>query len=180
MSKASPLRWSHALIKVANMEAMVDFYTDLLGFEITNREAMNEQEFVFMSQVDTDHHQIAFISGRPDQPPPPAANHFSFRVGNLAEVKAWFEKLNSDARVERVSPVTHGNAWSIYFMDPEQNGIEIFCDSPWHVAQPAGGKWDPNADDETIMAETKAKFQDKPEFQPIEEYYARRREALKA
>ena len=49
-------------------------------------------------------------------------------------------------------PVTHGNAVSVYFKDPEGNGIEIFCDTPWHVPQPQVGFWDPSQDAEQVLA----------------------------
>ena len=30
----------------------------------------------------------------------------------------------------------HGNAWSLYFRDPEGNRLEVFCDTQWYVEQP--------------------------------------------
>ena len=32
--------------------------------------------------------------------------------------------------------MNHGNAWSVYFRDPEGNRIEIFCDTEWYIEQP--------------------------------------------
>lgn len=32
-----------------------------------------------------------------------------------------------------VAPRNHGNAWSIYFADPEGNRIELYTPSPWYV-----------------------------------------------
>jgi catechol 2,3-dioxygenase len=89
-------------------------------------------------------------------------------------VKAWFARLSAEDRVAGVAPITHGNTWSVYFQDPEGNGIEVFCDSPWHVSQPAGEGWDPAADDESIIAATREKFAADPEFKPIEEFYSNR------
>ena len=56
------LQWSHAVVLVRDMENMLDFYTNVLGFQITDRGAIagkGSSEIVFMSQVDTDHHQMA-------------------------------------------------------------------------------------------------------------------------
>ncbi|MBW2295318.1 MAG: VOC family protein, partial [Deltaproteobacteria bacterium] len=33
------LRWSHAVLRVRDMDEMVDFYTKVLGFEVTDRGA---------------------------------------------------------------------------------------------------------------------------------------------
>ena len=77
-------------------------------------------------------------------------------------------------------PTSHGNTWSVYFQDPEQNGIEIFCDTPWQVKQPAGETWDMSLDDEALLAWTREKFQDAERFGPQEEYIARRERELAA
>ena len=33
-------------------------------------------------------------------------------------------------------PMDHGNAWSLYFRDPEGNRLEVFCDTQWYIEQP--------------------------------------------
>ena len=71
-------------------------------------------------------------------------------------------------------PLTHGNAISVYFHDPEKNGIEIFCDTPWHVKQPQLKKWDPTLSDEEVLAYVENKFRDADEFKPMQEYRAER------
>ena len=38
--------------------------------------------------------------------------------------------------------MNHGNAWSLYFTDPEGNGLECFVDSPFHVTQPYADRLD--------------------------------------
>ncbi|MFP6837790.1 MAG: VOC family protein [Pseudomonadales bacterium] len=168
------LSWSHALFMVENYDEMVSFYTEVLGFEVTDTGTIGEATVAFMSQNAEDHHQIAMVSGKPPDSPAPAVNHFAFRTESLTEVKAWFARLSAEDRVAGVAPITHGNTWSVYFQDPEGNGIEVFCDSPWHVSQPAGEGWDPAADDESIIAATREKFAADPEFKPIEEFYSNR------
>lgn len=175
------LRWSHVFLHVRDMARMVAFYTDVLGFEVTDRGDAGGRAVAFLSQVPTDHHQIAFLGpaaneARADESalPNTRVGHFAFRVPALAEVRALHRRLQADARVTEVNPITHGNAWSLYFADPEGNGIEVFCDSPWHVRQPQGGTWDPAAAEADIHAATRAAFKDAPGFGPIERYYAER------
>jgi catechol 2,3-dioxygenase len=76
-------------------------------------------------------------------------------------------------------PLTHGNAWSIYFRDPEGNGVEVFCDTPWHVRQPQARSWDPSLSEEDLLAWTKEEFGADPEFGPIEDFYAARAKHLR-
>ena len=177
------LRWSHAVVYVRDMEAMLDFYTGVLGFEVTDRGPLGPEdgpEIVFMSQVETDHHQIAFLDVRKDNDAPNSVNHFAFRVESLDDVKALNARLVEDGRTEGINPLTHGNAWSIYFSDPEGNGIEVFCDSPWHVAQPQARPWDIEASNEEVARWTKTTFENEPGFGPIDEFYQTRARELES
>lgn len=182
-----PLRWSHAFVHVRSMEQMLDFYTNVLGFEITDQGDVGGKPVTFLSQVETDHHQLAFMESERAESAEDAANrntnrvaHFAFRVDGLADVKTLHGRLQADGRVKNVSPVTHGNAWSLYFADPEGNGLEVFCDSPWHVRQPQGGAWDPTASDENIHHETQQAFATADGFGPIADYYHERANHLAA
>ncbi|MCP3985504.1 MAG: hypothetical protein GY723_14030 [bacterium] len=178
------LRWSHTAILVRDMNEMVDFYTKVLGFDVTDRgqfpaPGAEDSEIVFLSQVDTDHHQFAFVDRLRDENPPNSVHHFAFRVNSLDDVKIMDARLAEDGRVESRLPLTHGNAWSIYFNDPEGNGIEIFCDSPWHVQQPQGTIWDKDMPNDQILDETRKGFESNPAFGPIEGYYQTRTKELK-
>ncbi len=61
-------------------------------------------------------------------------------------------------------PLCHGNALSFYFSDPEQNGIEIFIDTPWDVDQPQGIPWDPELDEESALEWVEETFKNEPGF----------------
>jgi catechol-2,3-dioxygenase len=174
------LHWSHAVLYVRDLSAMVDFYGDVLGFSVSDRGPLmgdkGGPEIVFMSQVPEDHHQIAFLPTRQDEDRPNSVDHFAFRVSGLSEVREMIALLRKDGRAQEINTITHGNAWSVYFKDPEGNGIEVFCDTPWHVAQPALIPWDENATDEELHATTRAHFQDRESFGPMEEYVRERKE----
>jgi catechol-2,3-dioxygenase len=176
------LRWSHAVMYVRDLDAMLDFYTNVLGFEITDRGHVNPDgtgpEIVFMSQVETDHHQIAFLPVRAGDEPANSVNHMAFRVDALGDVREMAERLQKDGRASGLNPITHGNAWSVYFQDPEGNGIEVFCDTPWHVAQPQGKPWDMKLGDAELEAWTREEFEKEPEFGAIDAFYRARAEHL--
>jgi catechol-2,3-dioxygenase len=155
----------------------------VLGFEVTDRGSVSPDgegpELVFMSQVVTDHHQLAFLPVRQGEEPSNSVNHMAFRTDSIGDVRATLEAVRKDGRASGIAPITHGNAWSVYFTDPEGNGIEVFCDTPWHVAQPQGKPWDTSLSDEELEEWTRAEFEKAPEFGPIEEFYARRAEDLR-
>ncbi len=168
------VRWSHSVLKVRDIEAMIAFYTDMLDFVVADRGPLplpGEPEIVFLSGSSSDHHQLALTDGRGEEDAS-SLEHNAFRVESLTDVKTMIDKVSKDPRVKSHMPLTHGNAISVYFSDPEGNGIEVFCDSPWHVKQPAAQGWDPTMSDEEVLADVKAKFENDSEFRPMEEYRA--------
>ena len=76
------LTWSHAVLYVRDQDKMLDFYTNVLGFEVTDSGpiAENAPEIFFLSQNPDEHHQIAMIATRADEDPPNSVNHVAFRT----------------------------------------------------------------------------------------------------
>ena len=167
------------MLYVHDVARMIDFYTNTLGFEVTDRGPLGAAEIVFMSQNANDHHQVAFITGRDKPDPSNSVHHMAFRSGGtLDELKALKKALEADAQVTQIMPLTHGNAWSVYFRDPEFNGVEVFIDTPWHVRQPQGQPLDLEKSNDEIVEATRAHFSKEPEFGPIDDFYSRRAEHL--
>ena len=123
-------------------------------------------------------YRIAFAPMRRETGPSNTVNHLAFRVDSLAELRALKARLDADGRAENVRPVTHGNAWSVYFEDPEGNGVELFLDTPWHVRQPQFVPLDLSKSDAEIAAWTKETFAGEPDFGPLSDYQAARARQL--
>ena len=114
------------------------------------------------------------ITTRQEEGASNSVNHFAFRVESFEEVSDLNKTLTELGDVE-IMPMSHGNTLSGYFNDPEGNGIEVFWDTPWHVAQPQGKLWDPSLGKDDALAWVKENFSEEPTFEPREDYYARRR-----
>ena len=69
-----------------------------------------------------------------------------------------------------LSPVSHGNALSIYFLDPEGNRIELFIDTPWYVEQPLRVPVDLKRSEAEIWDWAEADARQRPGFKPAEEW----------
>ncbi|MEM8905968.1 MAG: VOC family protein [Actinomycetota bacterium] len=173
MTTAPALRLSHTTMSVSDIDAMLDFYGDVLGFHVTNRgEVGDGTEMAFISQDPSEHHQIVFVTGlEAGEHAFVMADHLAFRTGTLDDLRAIGAKLD-EAGVEGVIPIDHGNAWSLYFTDPEGNGLECFVDSPFHVAQPFAGGLDLSASDEEVAAATHAEIEQRPEFAAMSDWRA--------
>ena len=158
------LKWSHAVLNVRDAEKVLSFYTGALGFSISDRGpiADNGPEIIFMSQSKDEHHQLAIVTARKDEEPSNSLNHLAFRVDAFDDVKTI--KANLDNAGVKYMPLSHGNTLSLYFSDPEGNGLEVFWDTPWHVSQPEGVRWDTNLNEQEALAWVEQTFNDRPMF----------------
>ncbi len=172
-TKTPRLSLSHTTLAARDLDQLAGFYRDVLGFHVTNRGPVpGGSEIAFLSQDPGEHHQIAMVGGLE----PPSADfvmvdHLAFRTATLDDLRAIRAKLDA-AQVEGVIPICHGNAWSLYFNDPEGNGLECFVDSPFHVAQPFAQGFDLDQSDEDILEATRKMVEGEPEFAPMGEWSA--------
>ncbi len=120
-------RLSHVGLYVHDVPKMIDFYSNVLGFVVSD--GAEDGRITFLSRNPSDHHQVVLVRGRTTDAEVPMVQQVSFNVGTLAQVQKAFRKVR-DAGCEGISPICHGNAWSVYFQDPEGNQIEMFCDTP--------------------------------------------------
>jgi len=166
---------------VQDLGVMEDFYSRVLGFTVTDRGALDTPRgrvnLVFLSRDPSEHHQIVLATGRPEKVTFNVINQISFRVPDLPSLRHFHEALQGE-KVTEVSPVTHGNAISVYFRDPEGNRIEIFLDTPWYCAQPCREPVDFSKTDAEIMKEAEKVARSLPGFQPRERWAAELRRKM--
>ncbi|HSB85376.1 MAG TPA: VOC family protein [Ilumatobacteraceae bacterium] len=176
MAAGLRLEVAHAVLYVHDVDTMIEFYTNILGFEVTDRGPFSRgDEIVFLSQTANAHHQLAFITGRGTPERSNNVNHVAFRSeGTLDDLRSLKKTLQADGRVTEIMPLTHGNAWSVYFRDPELNGVEVFIDTPWHVRQPQGQPLDLDKSNDEIVESTRDHFSTEPEFGSIDDFYRAR------
>lgn len=162
-------RLSHVGLYVHDVPKMVDFYTRVLGFVVSD--GAEDGRITFLSRNPSDHHQVVLVRGRGAETETPMVQQVSFNVGTLGNVQRAFRKLRA-AGCDNISPICHGNAWSVYFHDPEGNRIEMFCDTPWYVPQPLGFAIDLDKPEDEIYRDTETNCRARDGFKPIEEWRA--------
>lgn len=131
----------HVVVKVANRERAERFYNGVLGLPICARYDQDGAKMAFFTLGN--HHDFAVMeaTGAAGTESAAGLHHVAFNIGttldDLREAKAALEA----AGVE-VVPIDHEVTKSLYFNDPDGNGIELYVDSsdvwrkePQRVAQ---------------------------------------------
>jgi len=165
---------SHFGIYVTDTQRMVDFYTQVFDLTITDRGQGRtfKNELIFMSASQDQHHQLVLASGRPKEATFSTVMQLSFMVPNIQSMRDIKAKA-LERGATQMRGLNHGNALSIYFADPEGNTVEVYIDTPFHVAQPHGDPLDLEKSDDEIMRETEAICRGDPTYMPLDEWQAR-------
>lgn len=169
MAHPHRMRLTHLGIYVLDMDRMIEFYTREFGLKVTDRGiGTSGIEGVFLSADPAEHHQLVFVTGR-DPQSKPTTNQISFLMESLEDLQAYAAHCRK-AQVPVVMVKDHGNAWSIYVKDPEENMIEVYCHSRWYVTQPVGKPLDLSEPADIIRAKTETMARAQPGFKTREEW----------
>jgi len=171
MAKGPDVRLAHVGIYVTDIRKMEAFYTRFFNFTVTDRGMLSQTELVFLSRDPDEHHQLVLATGRPANLSFNIVNQISFRVPSLGDLRTLHARL-ADEPVSEIRPVSHGNAWSVYFRDPEGTRLELYLDTPWYINQPIREPLDLSQPDEAILSETERLCRASPGFRPHADWRA--------
>lgn len=161
---------SHVGVSCFDVDKMADFYSAVFGLQVTDKGPGKNFPFLlaFLSGKADQHHQLALAQNRPAGAPS-TVMQLSFKVSAIDHLReARARALHHGA--SKMRGLNHGNALSIYFLDPEENTVEVYLDTPWHVSQPHGDPLDLDKPDAELWAETEKIVKADPSFLPAEEW----------
>jgi catechol 2,3-dioxygenase len=124
------VRIGHIHLKVSDLERAIEFYRDVLGFEVTQRYG-NQAAFLSAGGY---HHHIGLNSwdSAGGSPPPRGATglyHVAIVYPTRAELAGALRQLfKAGIRLDGASD--HGVSEALYLRDPDGNGVELYCDRP--------------------------------------------------
>lgn len=124
--RLSPLKLEHAVLRTTALAPMVEWYRIVLEAEVT----FGNATIAFLA-YDEQNHRIAIVA-RPGTQPRPAdtagLDHLAFTYADLAELIATYERLKT-AGIMPARAVDHGSSTSLYYADPDGNGVELKIDN---------------------------------------------------
>ena len=123
----------HVVLNVADLERSVAFYTQVLGFSVSDvyPTDMVPGGMVFM-RCNADHHGIAVVGGAKPRPDRADMHHLAFEVATLDEVIRAREHLRKhNAVIDFDGRRRAGCQIAVEFRDPDGHRLEIY----WGVDQ---------------------------------------------
>jgi catechol 2,3-dioxygenase len=173
-------RLAHVGIYAHDKPRLVDFYTTVLGLMVTDSgTARSGVDLTFLSASPGNHHQLVLAGGRPDTSGFNPINQISFMVDSLSDLREVHGRALANGASE-MRVISHGNAWSCYFKDPEGNVVEAYLDTPFHVPQPHGDPLDLSKSDDEILRETETICRAVPGFMMMADYQQQLARTLKS
>ena len=168
MSSTFAPNLSHVGVSCFDIDHMIDFYTSVFDLKLTDKGPGTTFPFMlaFLSANPIQHHQLALAQNRPEGAPS-TVMQLSFKVNTLDDLREARDRALRKGAT-KMRGLNHGNAISIYFMDPEENTVEVYFDTPWYVAQPHGDPLDLEKSDAEIWAETEKIVRADPTFMTVE------------
>ena len=141
----------HVGIYVDDLMRQRDFYSRVMGLEITDEDLENRGMVFLSANPDNEHHEFVLMKGRTAPADARLVQQLSFKVDSLTELKA-FHRLFNDEGVSIQRIVSHGNAFGMYALDPEGNTIEVYYKTGFPVPQPHGEPVDLEMSDEELLS----------------------------
>lgn len=123
-------RIGHVHLKVADLERSLEFYRDLLGFEVTTMYG-NQAAFISAGGY---HHHIGLNTWYSKGFPPASKDgvglfHTAILYPTRKDLAIIYDRLRS-AHYPLTGASDHGVSEALYLDDPDSNGVELYWDKP--------------------------------------------------
>jgi catechol-2,3-dioxygenase len=134
-------RLNHAVLYVRDLDRSVDFYRDVLGFELVDR---RRDQMAFLRAKDSEnHHDLGLARVGMQAPSPPEGSvglyHLAWEVGRIQDLVPVMEALRKRGALTGASD--HGATKSVYGLDPDGNEFEVM----WPVPREQWGEYEKQA-----------------------------------
>ena len=149
----------HVGILVNDIATMRDFYTRVIGLQVSDEDLegvnRNGVGMCFLSSDPVaEHHEFVLVEGRSSEEDTQLVQQMSFKVPAIQDLRDYKKLIEEEnLKIDRI--VSHGNAFGMYFFDPEGNRVELYYRTGFPVPQPHGDPIDLSRSDEDLLTDAK-------------------------
>lgn len=135
-SGVTKMNLNHAVLFVTDVDRAVDFYTNILEFEVLTREPRMQAAFLTAPGSDN-HHDLGLFGGSAPKNPDRSAGlyHLAWEVEDVTDMLVLRDRLRDASALTGQSH--HGVTISLYGFDPDGNEFEIM----WTLPREAWGEY---------------------------------------
>ena len=132
-----------------------DFYTRVIGLKIADEDLDGRGMCFLSSDPEREHHEFVLMKGKEAPEGAKVIQQISFIVPTIDDLRDHYHRLQAEnVKIDRI--VSHGNAFGMYFFDPEGNRIELYYKTGFKVPQPHGDPIDLEEPNEKLLADARA------------------------
>lgn len=114
-TRLRPHALQHLALRTINLEEMVEFYTEALGFDISD---WLLRECVWL-RCNSDHHTLILMQGKQD------VDHVGYSIPAGSELLAWADYLSRQKRAILWGPGRHGAGNDLFLRFADAEGVHI-------------------------------------------------------
>lgn len=114
-ARLRPYSLQHLAIRTSRLETMVEFYTEALGFDISDW-LLREAAWL---RCNSDHHTILLIQGKQD------IDHIGFSISGGSELLTWADYLSRQQAAILWGPGRHGAGSDLFLRFADAEGVHI-------------------------------------------------------
>lgn len=144
----------HVGIYAHDIMKMRDFYTRVIGLEVADEDLEGRGMCFLSSDPISEHHEFVLMKGRQSDDETQVIQQISFKVPSIQDLREYKAALDDEGmRIDRI--VSHGNAFGMYFFDPEGNRVELYYRTGFPVPQPHGDPIDLSRSDDELLTDAR-------------------------
>ena len=144
----------HVGIYTQDLMKMRDFYTRVIGLKISDEDLDGRGMCFLSSDPIAEHHEFVLMKGRQTSDDTQLVQQISFKVPTIQDLREYKQMIEDEnLKIDRI--VSHGNAFGMYFFDPEGNRVELYYRTGFPVPQPHGEQIDLSRSDEELLTDAK-------------------------
>lgn len=102
----------------------------------------------------SEHHEFVLIQGRNAAEKTQLVQQISFKVPNIQDLRESKQMIEEE-NLKFGQIVSHGNAFGMYFFDPEGNRVELYYRTGFPVSQPHADPLDLSRSDKELLSDAR-------------------------